>query len=508
MIKKIIGILEAQSIVRSFVFVVSWIFLRNFFEGVLGNFQRIGFISFSYRSVLMYSVHFPLFYLSLFIFLVILLTFITKESIARVTGIASYGFMLIIFIPLIDKCLGGYLLTYPLRIAPYLYNFLNPFIDLGNIGVSPGQRIIIVCIAILIAVYVYIKTRSIAKSLLAALCGFVIIVFWGGLTTLLARNRPENYFLSGGFLYYDTQKFSAVYGLLLLPLCFIFWYLLDKKNFARILESMRLERMFLFGGMGIFGYLLAKHQVPMMHINTFDPLAIALVFLILSLGFWTIQVINDFFDIKSDRIARKRNPLLEDGLRRYYAVWGITLAIFVLIYSLIVNYTTFLIMVTFILLGIIYSVPPIRLKRIPFISTFILALAVVLAVSVGFSLFFGGKALHMIPTPFLLATFIGVTLGFTAKDIHDRDADKQDHVYTLAVLFYKKDQWSQRLPMAFIIGFSYLVYAFFIPQILLGAVVWSLMTFSITLFVKKPKEWVYFLFVYTFGFYLFYIITQ
>ena len=507
MLKKLVDILESQSLTRAFIFVITWIFLRNFFEGVLESSQRIGFYSFSYKTLLMYLVHFPLFYLGLFLILVILIALMIKESITRVTSVASCGLGFIVLIPILDACLGGYLLTYPLRIEPYLINFLNPFIDLGNIGVSPGQRIITVSIVLVIAVYVYIKTKSIARSLLTGLFSLVIIMLWGGLTTLLAGNRPEHYFLCRGFLYYDTQKFSAVYGLLLLPLCFIFWYLLDKKNFSRILESMRLERMFLFGGMGIFGYLLAKHQVPIIQANVFDPLAIALVFLTLAFGFWTVQVINDFFDIKSDRIARQRNPLLKEGIRRFYAMWGFTLALFVFVYAFVLNYTTFLIMITFVLLGVVYSVPPIRLKRIPFISTFVHALAIILAMAIGHSLIFGNRALHVIPKSLILPTLIGVTLGFSAKDINDRVADKRDHVYTLAVLFYAEDTFIHRLPLSLLIAFSYLIYAIFIPQTMPGAVLWSLLTFSVTLFSRKPKEWIYFLLLYTFGFYLLICLT-
>ncbi len=253
---------------------------------------------------------------------------------------------------------------------------------------------------------------------------------------------------------------------------------------------------------------MAKHQVPIIQANVFDPLAIALVFLTLAFGFWTVQVINDFFDIKSDRIARQRNPLLKEGIRRFYAMWGFTLALFVFVYAFVLNYTTFLIMITFVLLGVVYSVPPIRLKRILFVSTFIHALAIVLAMATGFSLFYKNMALHAIPKPLVLATLIGVSLGFAAKDIHDCEVDKKDHVYTLAVLFYKRDRLLLRLPMAMLVGFSYLIYAFFIPKVLPGAVMWSSVTFLVTLFTKKPKEWIYFLLVYTFGFYLLYIITQ
>ncbi|MGB3341568.1 MAG: UbiA family prenyltransferase [bacterium] len=456
----------------------------------------------------MYFVHFPIFYLGLFFILVIVLCLMTRASIDRVTSVASYGLGLIVLIPFIDSFWGGFLLTYPLRIEPYFINFFNPFIDLSNIGISPGQRIITFFIVMLIAIYVYTKTRSILRTLATGFLSLMIIMLWGGLTTLLANNHPEYYFVSGGFLYSDTQKFTGIYGLLFLPIYFLFSYLYNRENLCSILGSMRLERMFLFGGMGVFGYLLAKHHASMTNANPFDPLAIALMFIILAFAFWVLQIINDFCDIKSDRLTRRRNPLLNKHIRKPYFIWGMILSLFVLIYAFMINYTAFLIMIVFLSLGFVYSIPPIRLKRIPFISTFVHALAIILAMAIGYSLIFGSRALHIIPKSLILPTLIGVTLGFSAKDINDRAADKIDHVYTLAVLFYAEDTFIHRLPLSLLIAFSYLIYAIFIPQTLPGAVLWSLLTFAVTLFSRKPKEWIYFLLLYTFGLYLLYIMTQ
>ncbi len=120
---------------------------------------------FSYKAVLQYFIHFPLFYLSLFLILVIIISLILKEDIKQVTAVASVGMGLILFVPIIDWIIGGgYLITYPLKLKPLFVNFLNPTQSLTNIGVSPGQRIIIVFISLLVALYTFLKRKNLVIS--------------------------------------------------------------------------------------------------------------------------------------------------------------------------------------------------------------------------------------------------------------------------------------------------------------------------------------------------------
>lgn len=503
-IKKIIENTESQSLLRSSVIIFIWIFLRNVLEGVLESSQQLCFSNISYKYILMFFIHFPLFYIGLFCILVISISLITRVNIEKVTGISSCGLGLIVLIPLIDAFWGGFTLTYPLRLGPYILNFFNPVKDISHIGVSPGQRIIVTLINILIAIYVYVKTRSIPKSIIAVLLSTVLILLWGGMTTIIANNRPEYYYVSGGLLFSDTQKFAAIYSLLFLPIYFIYWYLYDRKNLYIILRSMRLKRMFLFGGMGIFGYILAKHQSAAVYSNPFNLLVIAMVFLLLAFAFWAVQIVNDFYDVEIDRLTRNRNPLIHSDIKRVYLIWCALISFIVLTFAIITGYPAFILVSMFLALGYIYSVPPIRLKRIPLLSTFIHALAMIIAIGVGYSLYFGNRALHSIPGYLLIPTLISVTLGFSAKDIHDRVGDSANQIYTLAVFFYSEDNVLHRLPLSLIIASSYLVYAIFIPQLLAGAILFSILTLVITLFLNKPREWIYFALLYVFGFYLLY----
>jgi homogentisate phytyltransferase/homogentisate geranylgeranyltransferase len=179
-----------------------------------------------------------------------------------------------------------------------------------------------------------------------------------------------------------------------------------------------------------------------------------------------------------------------------------------LCYAVIINFPASLILYAYLLLGILYSLPPVRLKRIPIVSTVVIAVAVILSIALGFSVYYGGQAINALPAKILLPTLLAVTLGFTAKDIGHIDGDKAHGVITLPVLLYKPGTFSGRLPIAGLVSVSYLIYAFFIPQVITGAVLFGTGTLLYTLFTKRTSELFYFVMLYLFGAYLFYMLIR
>lgn len=503
-IKDIVSSLENYPFVNSIIFISAWIFLRIFFEGVLEGFQAIGYSKFSFQTILMYFVHFPLFYLTTYLFITILISIFIHHDIVKVTKITAPGLGLIVLVPIIDAIIcGGCFITYPSRLENFYLHFLNPSIPLIDIGVSIGQRAVILCICMLTFVYGYIKTGKIIRSIILFFVVLLVILLMGSITTLLAGNHPEKIFVPGGIFYTDTQKFSAVYSVVFIGVLLIYLYFVDRKDFKLFVSSLRIERMAFYGFLGIAGFILAQHQSKMIHrLDFFNLLAILFIFVSPSIGFCVLQILNDFFDIRADAISKPRNPLVQSIRKKYYIFLGLVFAILCLVLSSILNYYGFLIMFSFLLLGVIYSVPPVRLKRFPLLSTFILAIAVVLSIGLGFSVIYYEKALHQIPRSLIYALLCGVTLGFSAKDINDTVADKNNGTLTLPVLLYKSDTMIGRLPIGLIIGSGYIFFGVFIPEILLGSILVAFLTFFYTLFNKKPEEWFYFLILYLFSCYL------
>ena len=458
----------------------------------------------------MYFVHFPIFYLSLFLLLVILMSGITGVDIRKVIKTASVGLFAILLVPFIDWIINqGFLITYPLRWQTYVTNFLNPMVSLSDMGISPGQRIVVFSIAVLTGVYGRIKTGNMLKGFVLFLASLLAIIFFGCLTTILAGNRPEHVFVAGSILYTDTQKFAAIYALLFSALSFLFLYVVSRRNLETIIRTVRLERLIFYGAMAIFGFILSMHQLGMRFDgHEFSYLALAMMFMSLCFGFWSMQVVNDFYDVDIDRVVSKRNPLLRGVGRDYYKIFGFTLLFMALSYAFILNFTALLILSSYLLLGIIYSMPPVRLKRIPLISTFVIALAVTLSIAFGFSVYYGNRAVNAIPGRLLAPTLFAITLGFIAKDINDVPGDRKHGVITLPVLLYDRGTLIGRLPVAIIISCSFLVYIPFIPQIVLGALVGAAGTLLYTLLLRNPGEWFYFLMLYVFGGYMLYTLLS
>lgn len=452
----------------------------------------------------MYFVHFPLFYLSTYLLITIIIAFVLNDSLVNVTKITSIGLGMIIFVPIIDGLTtGGCFITYPSRLENYFLNFLNPFVSLLDIGVSIGQRVVIVLICILGAIYGYVKSESILKTTFLFFSILITILISGSITTIIALNQPEKIYISGGILNTDTQKFSAIYGIISFVFSFVYLFLLDKINFKKLISSIRIERMVFYGILGLSGFLLAQHQAGNFYkIDLFNSLAIFFLFICPGFGFFALQILNDFFDLSCDIISRPRNPIIQGINKKYYILAGLFLFFITIIFSAILSYQAFLIQFTFFLLGVIYSVPPIRLKRFPFVSTFIIAIAVVLSIAFGYSVIYFEKVFHQISPPLIFALLSSITIGFSAKDIQDIEADKKNGILTMPGIFYRGESLTKRFLYSLILGLSYILFAAFIPDVFIGSLLASTITFLYTFLNKNPRESIYFLLLYIFCGYL------
>ncbi len=510
-LKKFLEEIESQNLKRTFLTIFLWLFLRIFLESVFESSHYIGYIPFSYKALVIYFLHYPCFYLSLFLGIVIITALIIKEDVRKITSAFAFGFGIVVFVPLIDWIFdGGYKITYPLRIGPYLLSGLNPFVSIIEYGGSPGQRIIFFSVCILVAFYGYFKTKKIVSGVILFFILYFLIILLGGMPTLLAGNRPEDVYITGGILYSDTQKYTAIFILLLIPFAILYFYLLNKRGFKLLILSIRLERSIFYGAVGLAGLFLALQQAPYFPGISFifDRLGLVILFLAIFAGFSGTSVVNDLFDKRGDSITRLRNPLLRGIEPQYYLVGGTLLNIFALALSLILGYVPFLLMLTLLILGLLYSMPPVRLKRIPIVSSFTLAVAMVLALAMGYSIITGGEVFNRIPGSILKATLLAGTFGFTAKDINDIEGDKKTGILTLPIIFSGQDRGLLPLPMGIVIGSSYLFFPLFIKELLSGSVFFAVITLLYTTLIKRPKEWFYFLLLYLYGGYLFFTLSR
>ncbi len=94
-------------------------------------------------------------------------------------------------------------------------------------------------------------------------------------------------------------------------------------------------------------------------------------------------------------------------------------------------------MAAYLFINIVYNLKPLRLKRIPFLATFLTALALQLTVLMGFLLVksIGEYPFNVKDSIFLI--FIA-SLIMVIKDFKDIDGDMADEVKTLPIIFGKK----------------------------------------------------------------------
>jgi 4-hydroxybenzoate polyprenyltransferase len=101
----------------------------------------------------------------------------------------------------------------------------------------------------------------------------------------------------------------------------------------------------------------------------------------------------------------------------------------------------------------LYSIPPLRFKRIPFFSKGIISLNCIAMMLAGYT--FAGKELRTFPVNIILFVLIFFTACINFIDIKDYEGDKAEGIKTLPVLLGLK--WSKR-----VIGFFFIIaYALF-----------------------------------------------
>lgn len=202
--------------------ILAVIFVRNIAESSLEGSQALGFSPYAWRSFYMVFVHFPLFYLSLFIWLVWLLHSLTRAPLDRIGRALVIGMAVIIIPPFLDYAItrgSGYTLTYlkDIREIARAHQFFNLFRELPE--ASWGQRVEIVLAMIGVFGYVVIKTGKFFKGLLGALAAYLITFLHGVVPNTVSRlahyagyhGMKPGTFLTGTLFSIDSQNYAAIF---------------------------------------------------------------------------------------------------------------------------------------------------------------------------------------------------------------------------------------------------------------------------------------------------------
>lgn len=487
---------------------LSFIVLRNLLEGVLGPSHSIGFTYFASQSALMVLDHFVLFYASVFMAVTLILSSLTGERIDRVIRVSVPVWIIVLLPPLVDFLLTfgeGYRISYILSLEGVLVEFFDPRTALERI--SPGQRIEVVLACALAGAYVRMKTKRWWSAVLAFALVYLAIGLHGVLPSLFSRlawwmrhdlagaSVPVGLTAAGGYAgsaaaaAYDAAFRSG--GIVLeesrkLALLFLtVGTILGWTAYGRAAPAS--ERAFRFGfrplralhfvGMAMFGFafgwmLFAGEGVRLG--SGGDTLGMLGALLAVLFAFLASVALNDLCDAEGDRTSGEPRPYaLGMVTRRELLVQAGVFATLALLFAINVSYATFLIIALSMGLSLLYSSPPVRLKRVPILATLILGVLSYLAAVAGFSALAGERAFVLFPASVGWLLVLAFTAAFTAKDLKDFFGDRATGTVTIPTLLGPR---AGRFVTALLVLVGYLLAPLFLPY---GLLIWPALALGV-----------------------------
>ncbi len=424
--------------------------------------EGLGYENFLFTTYVGLFLVLPLFYLNLILAIILVTSWITKQKISSLTGIFLFAFTFMFITPFIHL-FSAQKQIYPTIIVTsdnllnklFTYLFASSEFDL-----TLAAKIQTILGIVFITAYIFYKTKSFWKSLLGFILSYIvsfIFLAFGSIFAIvvIAIQKHEwsvslddifHFFNdSPGFLvirYANTEAFFSsmigiVYLVILIALLFIAFGSTSLKKLKAFLTSLRPSRLiiqfFIFGTGCFFGYIRLYDK----DIFSFDFYVMLVAAIIGLIGAWIFGVLtNDIVDKNIDKISNQDRPIpqgilsITDSKNLAIITCLITLGA-----GLALGYKFFFLYLVILAIAYVYSVPPLRLKKWPFISQLTLAGSGTLLFVIGYLLFNANYTIINLPREIILLVFLGITLLSSVKDLKDYSGDKVDKIYTIPTLF-------------------------------------------------------------------------
>jgi 4-hydroxybenzoate polyprenyltransferase len=408
-------------------------------------------------------LHYGLFYLTA----LLLTSLILRIFIPDISAISK--FLIFIFPvswlpPIVDLVTShgmGSLMAY---VFTPRWELLQSFLTLGGPyvlgGITLGIKIELAIILVGVFSYAFVKTKNILKSILAAILSYFGIFFLIALPSFLAVGSTvpssalfsafANAHLIDNFVR-PTIQYSYLYAvetLFNLGMVHVYYFLdfilliawvciYRPRVVGAFLKNIRPGRIISFIVLITLGAVIAS---ILSGTALFNGVVDWLAFINISIAFicaWLFAVgVNDLEDVDIDKISNSRRPLIEGALsEREVSDGNIFFLIWLLIGGYIGGFWTFFGVVTFTAAYYVYSAHPLRLKQIPILASFLIALASLSATFSGFYFTDINKTVLAFPPRLLLLILIFFTLMLNVKDIKDIEGDRAERITTIPVAF-------------------------------------------------------------------------
>lgn len=448
----------------------------SFFEkerlGILGIFILILFLSafrmwteayllnYPYKEIsmkyLFNQIHIISFFVSAFIGGVTILKLITKEKIARLANLSALGFIMVVIPPFIDVFTSS---------NPDPYSYVSPFNLLETMASFSGSGVFLelMIIATITSLYVFMKmvSKGIRKAVISSILNWILFFSF---FILLGSPFIPDIIKGAGLL---VQPLLLIrYIIISIVLLLLLLFLSSKELLKSFIKSSRLITTGHFALMTIIGIFVSNHlfSIEIYQFDLFslfsDPvyfqlfsgnLAMILLSVLAIIFTWQATVmINHVYDADIDKIDNSKR-LIPLGLLKRNQVRKIAIVYGIVSLSLgfLIGIWSFLLILSFLILAVLYSVPPIRLRDSIF-STSIIGLGSSLAFFLGFytpayfKKWYGPQAGEIVRVfPPLsndsliigLLIFVGLSIGPLIKDYKDYQGDKNAGVKNIFTIY-------------------------------------------------------------------------
>lgn len=215
---------------------------------------------------------------------------------------------------------------------------------------------------------------------------------------------------------------------------FLLGYLFNKFIFIEIIKDLRWLRLTHYILMLILGVIVARPDT----IN--NLLIVNGLLVVLSMLFASLYCIvtNNIIDRDIDRVSNQSRPLITGSIPfNVYLAIGIIAAFLALGCAMVISWYSLVIIATIMITYSLYSLPPLRLKRIPVFSKMVISINSLAVIYLGYLLALDNvKQFPIILLPIFL---IGFTLSINFIDLKDVDGDTAGNIKTIPVLLGSKN---------------------------------------------------------------------
>lgn len=402
----------------------------------------------SYNSFL----HFYSAYTALALTIILVFVLGTKESVLKVSKVVFPCFLILLLPPILDLIISkgnGFDMNYML---PGLHDdlFMRYFTFFGPLepmAVTPGIRIELAVVFIASFIYFCIKTQSYIKSFFLTWILYTILFIFGAFPFLLKILKE----LTGIPFWHTEPIITYSFVIISIVLGVLLTYLSNPPVFKTVLKDVCKYRVAHYELMPVLGIVIGCYVTQSFKLTPHMMFCFLLLPVSLFFSGMNALIGNNIVDVEIDRLSlsNKDRALASKKIDlSFYKSLQFPFALIGMFLATLINFKILFLMILFMGNYYIYSMPPLRLKRVPFFSKLIISLNSLIMVMAGYILVIGSlEGFPHILTLFFLAFF---TFPINFIDLKDIDGNKKAGIRTLPVLL------GERIAKHFI-GISFLV---------------------------------------------------